>query len=92
MTKIYLDFTSLRWAVKLYPLIPSSLLIDSLEIALRAREIDMRASPYDLKAYKEAKSFSVGGSGPNFSSEPIYVETPHVCLWIPYPCLTCFLS
>lgn len=70
--------TSSRWAAKLYPLIPSSLLIDALEVALRAREIDMRASPYDLTAYKGTKDFPIG-LGPQFSTDPICVETPQVC-------------
>ncbi len=41
-----------RWAFKIFPLIPSSLLMDTLEVAIKAREIDLRASPYDLFAYK----------------------------------------
>jgi hypothetical protein len=66
-----------RWAVKLFPLIPSSLLIDSLDLALKAREIDMRASPYDLTAYKGTKDYPFG-LGPRFSSDPICVETAEV--------------
>jgi hypothetical protein len=70
----------LRWAAKLYPFIPSSLLIDALEIALRAREIDMRASPYDLTAYKGTANSPTRGLGSQFSPEPICVETPAVSL------------
>jgi hypothetical protein len=33
------------------PLIESELLVDCLELAADARELDMRASPYDLTAY-----------------------------------------
>ena len=44
-----------RWAFKLYPLIPSRLILDALEIALTARELDMRASPYDLFGYNRQK-------------------------------------
>ena len=33
------------------PLIDSELLLDCLELAAVAREIDMRASPYDLSDY-----------------------------------------
>jgi hypothetical protein len=37
-----------KWAYKLYPATPSVLLVDCFELALRTRELDMRASPYDL--------------------------------------------
>ena len=37
-----------KWCYKLGPLIASELLMDCLELAADARELDMRASPYDL--------------------------------------------
>jgi hypothetical protein len=40
-----------KWCSKLSPLIDSELLLDSLELAAAAREVDMRASPYDLRSY-----------------------------------------
>jgi hypothetical protein len=40
-----------KWSYKLSPLIDSELLLDCLELAAAAREIDMRASPYDLRDY-----------------------------------------
>ena len=40
-----------KWAYKLGPLIDSGLLIDCLRLAADARELDMRASPYDLSDY-----------------------------------------
>ncbi|WP_102143846.1 3-methyladenine DNA glycosylase [Mycobacterium hubeiense] len=40
-----------RWSLKLGPLIASELLMDCLELAADARELDMRASPYDLSGY-----------------------------------------
>jgi hypothetical protein len=40
-----------KWSYKLSPLIESELLLDCLELAAAAREIDMRASPYDLQGY-----------------------------------------
>ena len=46
---------------KLGPLIESELLMDCLELAADARELDMRASPYDLRDY---------------GFEPIAIETP----------------
>lgn len=39
-----------KWAGKLLPLAPSRLLADTFELARDIREIDMRASPYDLSA------------------------------------------
>jgi hypothetical protein len=40
-----------KWSYKLSPLIDSEMLLDCLELAAAAREIDMRASPYDLSGY-----------------------------------------
>lgn len=40
-----------KWCYKLGPLIDSELLLDCLELAAAAREVDMRASPYDLTGY-----------------------------------------
>ncbi len=40
-----------KWSFKLGPLIESSLVLDCLELAADARELDMRASPYDLTDY-----------------------------------------
>ena len=37
-----------KWAYKLIPVVPSDLLMDSFELASAIRELDMRASPYDL--------------------------------------------
>jgi hypothetical protein len=40
-----------KWSYKLGPLIDSALLLDCLDLAAAAREVDMRASPYDLSDY-----------------------------------------
>jgi hypothetical protein len=40
-----------KWSYKVSPLVESELLLDCLELAAAAREIDMRASPYDLRDY-----------------------------------------
>jgi hypothetical protein len=40
-----------KWCYKLGPLIESGLVMDCLELAADARDLDMRASPYDLSAY-----------------------------------------
>ncbi|MFE9578031.1 3-methyladenine DNA glycosylase [Nocardia sp. NPDC006044] len=50
-----------KWSFKLVPLIPSALLLDCFELACAARELDMRASPYDLSGY---------------GYEPVPIETP----------------
>jgi hypothetical protein len=39
-----------KWAYKLSPAIPSELTADCLDLAREVRELDMRASPYDLRA------------------------------------------
>tara|TARA_R110000868_G_scaffold37111_13_gene131591 strand:+ start:6451 stop:7341 length:891 start_codon:yes stop_codon:yes gene_type:complete len=40
-----------KWAHKLYPWIGSDLVLEAFELALEARTIDMKASPYDLLEY-----------------------------------------
>ena len=39
-----------KWAYKLSPAVPSELVADCFHLARRTRELDMRASPYDLSA------------------------------------------
>jgi hypothetical protein len=50
-----------KWAYKLSPALPSELLMDCFELSWRIREMDMRASPYDLEAW---------------GYQPIAIETP----------------
>jgi hypothetical protein len=50
-----------KFAGKLGPLVDSELLLDCLQLAADARELDMRASPYDLRDY---------------GFDPIAIETP----------------
>lgn len=50
-----------KWAFKLAPFTPAELVADCFELARDIREIDMRASPYDLRA---------------LGFEPIAIETP----------------
>jgi hypothetical protein len=50
-----------KWAYQLSPLVPSELVADAFELARDIRELDMRASPYDL-------------SGLGY--EPVRIETP----------------
>lgn len=50
-----------KWAFKLAPFTPSELIADCFELARDIREVDMRASPYDLRA---------------LGFQPITIETP----------------
>ena len=50
-----------KWATKLTPAIPSGLVMDCFELARELRELDMRASPYDLR---------------ELGYEPVPIETP----------------
>ncbi|MGW5108544.1 3-methyladenine DNA glycosylase [Nocardia sp. NPDC004123] len=50
-----------KWGFKLTPLISSDLLFEAFELACAARELDMKASPYDLLSY---------------GYTPICIETP----------------
>jgi hypothetical protein len=50
-----------KFAYKLGPLVDSALVLDCLDLAAQARELDMRASPYDLRG---------------FGFDPIAIETP----------------
>lgn len=50
-----------KWAAKLLPFVASELLADCFELALAARELDMRASPYDVR---------------HLGYEPVKIETP----------------
>ncbi|MEH0109425.1 3-methyladenine DNA glycosylase [Tersicoccus sp. MR15.9] len=40
-----------KWAFSLLPLMPSELVLTALDLASDVREVDMRASPYDLTAH-----------------------------------------
>ena len=40
-----------KFAYKLAPWVPSEVIADAFELAAAARELDMRASPYDLREY-----------------------------------------
>jgi len=59
---IHVTMDLYKFAYKLAPWTPSSLLADCFELALAAREIDMRASPYDLSRWQLT---------------PIPIESPH---------------
>lgn len=50
-----------KWAIKLAPFVPGDLTADAFELAIAARELDMRASPYDVR---------------HLGFEPVCIETP----------------
>ncbi len=57
-----------KWATKLGPLVPGNVLLDTFELARDIREVDMRASPYDVSAYAGANGLPLAA---------IEIETPH---------------
>ncbi|MFU8947473.1 3-methyladenine DNA glycosylase [Mycetocola zhadangensis] len=50
-----------KWAIKLGPLVPGELLLDTFDLARDIRWLDMRASPYDVSPW---------------AGEPVAIETP----------------
>ena len=54
-----------KWAYKLSPATPGELVADCFELAVEIRELDMRASPYDLRAhgYEPVAIETAGGQG-----------------------------
>jgi hypothetical protein len=48
---IHANMDLYRFAYKIAPFCPSDVVADAFEVALAAREVDMRASPYDLSGY-----------------------------------------
>lgn len=47
---IHANMDLYKWAMKLRQLVPAELAADAFDLALEARAVDMRASPYDLAA------------------------------------------
>jgi hypothetical protein len=58
---VHVNMDLYRFAYKIAPFCPSDLLADAFDVARAAREVDMRASPYDLSGYGFA---------------PVRIETP----------------
>jgi len=57
---IHANLDLYKWAAKSMPWVGAELLLDCFELALELRDLDMRASPYDLAAW---------------GREPICIET-----------------
>jgi hypothetical protein len=58
---IHANMDLYKWAAKAMPWVGSELLLDCFELATELRDLDMRASPYDLSAW---------------GREPVRIETP----------------
>lgn len=56
-----------KWAAKLGPIVPGELLLDAFVLARDIREVDMRASPYDVSAF-------MGADGSPLTA--VAIETP----------------
>mmetsp|Transcript_6396 Transcript_6396/g.19398 ORF Transcript_6396/g.19398 Transcript_6396/m.19398 type:complete len:190 (-) Transcript_6396:92-661(-) len=66
---VHANMDLFKYAVRLSPAIPSHLLADALAVAIEARVLDMRASPYDLTAvFSRDNDFGIDPS-------PVTVET-----------------
>lgn len=51
-----------KWSMQFYPWVPGDLIADCFELAVAIREVDMRASPYDLSRHGLAP-IKIEGSG-----------------------------
>ena len=58
-----------KYAYQLYPFISSELLRECLLLAISARKIDMRASPYDVSSVKECAGNGISNLHINLSIE-----------------------
>ncbi len=58
---LHANMDMFKWAYKLDPFVPAELVADCFDLAVRVRELDMRASPYDLSA---------------LGYSPVAIETP----------------
>ena len=56
-----------KWAAKLGPIVPGELLLDAFVLARDIREVDMRASPYDVTGFAGADGLPL---------TPIAIEAP----------------
>jgi len=66
---VHTNMDLFKWAVKAVPFIPSDIVREALSIAIEARVLDMRASPYDLT------KVSLQRGSADFDASPVRVET-----------------
>jgi hypothetical protein len=81
-----------KWAFKMSPFTPSELVADCFELARDIREVDMRASPYDLRelgfspiAVETAEGRAVYEQRQRefaVRSEPLRARLVSVCDWL----------
>jgi hypothetical protein len=73
---LHVNMDLYKWACKLQPWTSSHLVIDCLELAFAIREIDMRASPYDLVAlgYSPIKIETLSGKDEYESHQRRFTE------------------
>lgn len=69
-----------KWAVKLGPLVPGSVLLDCFELARDIRELDMRASPYDLAdwGYEPVPIESAEGKAEYVAAQRLFADRAQV--------------
>ncbi|CBN78709.1 conserved unknown protein [Ectocarpus siliculosus] len=60
---VHANMDLFKWALRLWPLLPSEKLANALELAVSCRMLDMRASPYDLTAHGKVPDTVVGRGG-----------------------------
>jgi hypothetical protein len=65
-----------KWAYKLVPAVPSELVLDAFELARDVRELDMRASPYDLSAlgYAAVRIETAAGKAEYVGAQRVFAE------------------
>jgi hypothetical protein len=65
-----------KWVIKLAPLLPGHLLLDSFELARDIRELDMQASPYDLRdwGYSPVEVETLEGKTEYASRQRVFTE------------------
>ena len=67
---IHTNLDLFKFSLRLWPFASSELVADALELAIRARELDMRASPYDLSSVSDFTEL-----GRDFDLTPVLIET-----------------
>ena len=67
---IHTNLDLFKFSLRLWPFASSELVADALELAIRARELDMRASPYDLSSISDFTEL-----GRDFDLTPVLIET-----------------
>jgi len=67
---IHTNLDLFKFSLRLWPFASSELVADALELAIRARELDMRASPYDLSSVSDFQELKC-----DFNLTPILIET-----------------